>query len=129
MKTLNVYDLTYYCQRSTEEGLKTKCVFVRYLMESFCDLNLKCVILAGVVLAPADYILPEKFRPIWWVLLECVSRVSAFGIGTRYGLWRSGDRIPVGGRNFPLPARTALEPTSLLDNGEPVSFPGVKRPG
>ena len=33
MNTLNIYDLTYYWERSKGQGLKTNCVFVRYLME------------------------------------------------------------------------------------------------
>jgi len=95
-------------------------MFVRYLMESFCDLNIKCVILAGVILAPAVYILPESSGS-----LVGTARVCEPGQRIRY----SNASNPGRGRNFPLPARTALGLTSLLDNGEPVSFPGIKRPG
>jgi hypothetical protein len=57
-----------------------------------------------------------------------VGRNSVVGIVTRYGMdgpgiesrWR---------RNFPHQSRPALGPTSLLNNGYRLSFPGVRRPG
>jgi hypothetical protein len=63
-------------------------------------------------------------------LSHCKSkeRDSSFGIATRYGLGRSGDRIPVV-EIFSAPVQTGpgAHPTSYTMGTE--SFPGVKRPG
>jgi len=57
-----------------------------------------------------------------------VGRDTVVAIPTRYGLdgpgiefrWRS---------DFPYLSRPAVCPPSLLYSGNPVSFPGLKRPG
>jgi len=50
------------------------------------------------------------------------------GIATRYG--PDGPKIEYGwGREFPYPSKPALDPRSLLHNGDRVLFPGVNQPG
>ena len=58
---------------------------------------------------------------VYWVL----NRLLWAGLRSRDG--RSGDRIPVGGRDFSAPVQTG--PPSLLYNGYRVFPGGKKRPG
>jgi hypothetical protein len=58
-----------------------------------------------------------------------MSHDSSVDIATRYGLGRSGFRIPVVAI-FSAPDQTGPRgPRSLLYNGCRISLPGVKRPG
>ena len=50
------------------------------------------------------------------------------GIATRYGLDGPGIESQLG-RDFPHPSNRLRYSPSLLENGYPVSFDGVKRPG
>jgi len=57
-----------------------------------------------------------------------VDRDTIVGIATRYGL--DEPKIEYGwGREFPYPSRPALDPRSLLHNGDSVLFPEVNQPG
>ena len=60
--------------------------------------------------------------------LYCVGRNRSVGIATRYGLGRSGDRIPVGAR-FSAPVQTGPGAYPASCTMGTVFFPGVKRPG
>ena len=55
-------------------------------------------------------------------------RDSSVGIATRYGLDGPGIESRWG-RDFPHPSNRLRVSPILLENGHPVSFPGVKRPG
>jgi hypothetical protein len=71
--------------------------------------------------------------PLFYVLCFCnihcniSSRDSSVGIATRYGLGRSGDRIPVGAR-FSATVQTGSETHPASDTVGTGSFPGLKRP-
>jgi hypothetical protein len=57
-----------------------------------------------------------------------VCRDSSVGIVTLYGVWRSGDWVPVGDRfSAPIQNNTGAHPAYYTMGAE--SIPGVKRPG
>ena len=58
-----------------------------------------------------------------------VGRYGSVATATRYGLNGPVIEPRWGGRDFPHPSRRAWGPSTLLYNGQRVSFPGVKRPG
>ena len=117
--------LTPFASRTVSARLYLKCIFYVHMFQSIVDITPSKWFFAHRIVSEIWCSIDRKGFSLGTVYF--VDRAKVIGMKSGCGDEWSGNRVPVGER-FSHPSRLAQGcPPTLLCNGYPVSFPGVKR--